>query len=165
MTRDVCINSRGQQVGTVPGTDGFPAGCYEARIHVDGRDIMKEMTQEYLGFDYDLLRKNCCTFAYDACLRLGIDESTIPRWFLTLADAGAYTQDLALSATRPISSALSKIPCKCNVAVPNFFSQRGLEMIKDCYQEDASLRILDVETRSENGESQPAALINDNPFR
>ena len=58
---------------------------------------MKEMAKEYMGVDYDLLRKNCCTFARDACLRLGVDEHEIPTWFLNIAEAGAVTEDALAS--------------------------------------------------------------------
>ena len=77
--------------------------------YVDGREVMKEMAKEYLGPDYDLLRKNCCTFARDASLRLGIREDEIPTWFMNLADAGAATQDVAAMTLRPITSMLSGI--------------------------------------------------------
>ena len=30
-----------------------------------------------MGTDYDLLRKNCCTFAHEVCT--GVEESNIPR--------------------------------------------------------------------------------------
>ncbi|KAG7360585.1 PPPDE putative peptidase domain containing protein [Nitzschia inconspicua] len=63
-------------------------------VPVDGREVVREMASEYLGVDYDLLRKNCCTFAYDACTRLGVRESEIPAWFHNLAAAGAVTQDV-----------------------------------------------------------------------
>jgi hypothetical protein len=62
---------------------------------LDGRQLVHSMSREYMGQDYDLLRKNCCTFAHDACLRLGIEEQEIPTWFRNLADAGAVTQDAA----------------------------------------------------------------------
>eukprot|EP00978_Attheya_sp_CCMP212_P010828 scaffold26327_cov44-Attheya_sp.AAC.2 len=51
------------------------------------------MAQEYMGIDYDLLRNNCCTFARDACLRLGVEEKDIPTWFLHLAETGAATEE------------------------------------------------------------------------
>ena len=65
------------------------------------------MAKEYLGIDYDLLRKNCCTFARDACMRLGIHKDEIPSWFMNLADAGAATQDVAYNTLQPITSMLS----------------------------------------------------------
>lgn len=65
--------------------------------YLDGRDIVRTMAKEYLGTDYDILRKNCCTFARDACLRLGVKEKEIPNWFRNLSESGAMTHDLALS--------------------------------------------------------------------
>ena len=59
----------------------------------DGHRIMQDMAREYLGCDYDLLRRNCCTFARDTCLRLGVAEDEIPTWFLHLASAGADAHD------------------------------------------------------------------------
>lgn len=59
----------------------------------DGQQIMQGMAREYLGCDYDLLRRNCCTFARDACLRLGVTEDEIPSWFLHLSSAGAEAHD------------------------------------------------------------------------
>jgi len=81
----------------------------EVVSYVDGREVMKEMAKEYLGPDYDLLRKNCCTFARDASLRLGIRQDEIPSWFMNLADAGAATQDVAVMTLKPIKSMLSGI--------------------------------------------------------
>jgi len=75
--------------------------------HIDGRQVMKEMAQEYMGVDYDILRKNCCTFARDACLRLGVDEHEIPSWFRNLSESGAMTQDFALATVEPLSKVLS----------------------------------------------------------
>jgi hypothetical protein len=74
-------------------------------VPVDGRDIVRSMAYEYMGTEYDLLRKNCCTFAYDACLRLGVREDEIPSWFHNLAAAGAVTQDAAHSTLAPITQA------------------------------------------------------------
>jgi hypothetical protein len=81
----------------------------EVVTYIDGRQVMKEMAKEYLGPDYDLLRRNCCTFARDASLRLGIREEEIPTWFMNLADAGAATQDVAVMTLKPITSMLSGI--------------------------------------------------------
>ena len=49
------------------------------------RKILDRMSHEYLGTEYDLLRKNCCTFAYDLCVRLGVNEHDIPSWFHNLS--------------------------------------------------------------------------------
>jgi len=74
---------------------------------VDGRQIIKEMAGEYLGADYDILRKNCCTFASDACKRLGIREDEIPTWFSNLAESGAMTQDTLSATVEPLTKVLS----------------------------------------------------------
>jgi hypothetical protein len=65
------------------------------------------MASQYMGIDYDLLRKNCCTFATHACVQLGIAESEIPSWFHNLAATGAMTQDAANSTLAPITSVFS----------------------------------------------------------
>jgi len=75
--------------------------------HIDGREIIREMAPDYMGLDYDLLRKNCCTFAHDACLRMGIEENEIPTWFTNLASAGALTQDAATFTMEPLTKVLS----------------------------------------------------------
>lgn len=76
-------------------------------VPVDGREIVREMASEYMGVDYDLLRKNCCTFAHDACTRLGVRENEIPTWFHNLAAVGAVTQDAAQSTLAPINHAFN----------------------------------------------------------
>ena len=72
---------------------------------VDGRQIVREMMNknEYLGTEYDLLRKNCCVFAYDVCIRLGINEEEIPSWFHNLAAVGAQGADAANFTLSPIT--------------------------------------------------------------
>lgn len=75
---------------------------------IDGRQIIREMTSDYMGIDYDLLRKNCCSFAHDACLRLGLLEEQVPSWFRNLAETGAMTQDVANAAiVQPINKVFS----------------------------------------------------------
>jgi hypothetical protein len=69
------------------------------RSSQDARGILQGMASEYMGKEYDLLRKNCCTFAHDACVRLGIEDQEIPTWFRNLAEAGKVTQDAATSFT------------------------------------------------------------------
>jgi hypothetical protein len=78
------------------------------RVLGDGREIIRLMATEYLGTDYDLLRKNCCTFAHDACIKLGISEEEIPSWFHNLASAGAVTQDVAKFTLAPITQIFSE---------------------------------------------------------
>lgn len=79
----------------------------EVEEFIQGRTVMKEMALEYMGSDYDILRKNCCTFARDACIRLGVPDEEIPSWFRNLAESGAMTQDLAQATMEPITSVLS----------------------------------------------------------
>mmetsp|Transcript_116693 Transcript_116693/g.341613 ORF Transcript_116693/g.341613 Transcript_116693/m.341613 type:complete len:365 (-) Transcript_116693:82-1176(-) len=49
--------------------------------------IISNMIEEYPGYDYDLLRRNCCHFADDFCRRLGVGG--IPGWVHRLARLGA----------------------------------------------------------------------------
>ena len=65
------------------------------------------MAAEYKGSEYDLLRKNCVTFAHDACVRLGVKDSEVPEWFRNLCLAGAAAQDAAHSTMEPISKVFS----------------------------------------------------------
>jgi hypothetical protein len=60
-----------------------------------------------MGVDYHILRKNCCTFAYDACLRLGVPAEEIPSWFRNLAETGKMTTEMATATLEPIQKVLS----------------------------------------------------------
>ena len=60
----------------------------------DGHAIILSMAREYMGTNYDLLRRNCCTFARDVCMRLGVKEEDIPRWFHNAAEAGAEAEEV-----------------------------------------------------------------------
>jgi hypothetical protein len=85
-----------------------PSTVYtQVEEYVLGEQVIKEMQREYMGTDYDILRKNCCSFARDACLRLGIQPDEVPSWFSNLAESGATTQDLALQTVEPINNILS----------------------------------------------------------
>mmetsp|Transcript_77218 Transcript_77218/g.218551 ORF Transcript_77218/g.218551 Transcript_77218/m.218551 type:complete len:377 (+) Transcript_77218:99-1229(+) len=53
----------------------------------DIAQIISTMVEEYPGYDYDLLRRNCCHFADDFCRRLGVGG--IPGWVHRLARLGA----------------------------------------------------------------------------
>jgi len=93
------------QIDTISGTRST---SFRQKIeYVDGRQVIKEMASEYMGIDYNILRRNCCTFARDACVRLGIPAREVPSWFHNLAESGAMTQDLARSTIYPITSVLS----------------------------------------------------------
>lgn len=77
-------------------------GSY-TKAHLDGRHIIERMTQDYVGTDYDIWRKNCCTFAHDACVRLGIRDDQIPHWFRNLAATGAYSQDVIIDISKVLA--------------------------------------------------------------
>ncbi len=77
----------------------------EIKTFADGHTIIHQMTSDYLGVDYDLLRKNCCTFAHDACLRLGVNEEDIPSWFRNAALAGAQAEDTLINADNTVKNA------------------------------------------------------------
>lgn len=96
--------------------------------YVDGRDVVREMALEYMGLDYDLLRKNCVTFSHDACLRLGVQEEQIPDWFRNLCVAGAAAQDAANSTMEPLSRVFSS----CDMdGFTDFVKDNGFEVIAD----------------------------------
>lgn len=88
-------------------TDSEAPAYRQLERHVDGREVIKEMAAEYPGTTYDLLRKNCVTFACDACLRLGVEEKEIPSYFRNLCESGALTQDVALQTVEPIQNMFS----------------------------------------------------------
>ena len=94
---------------------------------IDGRQVIKKMVPEYMGIDYDILRKNCCTFARDACLRLGIQEEEIPSWFRNLAESGAMTQDVAYKTMEPLMTVLSS--CEDNFEEIQGDDDHGFEVI------------------------------------
>ena len=70
----------------------------EIESFADGHSIVHSLAREYMGTDYDLLRKNCCTFARDLCIRLGVKEEDIPSWFHNAAQAGANAEDAITTA-------------------------------------------------------------------
>lgn len=53
--------------------------------------LIHSMAEQWIGQDYDLLRKNCCDFSDALCVELGVGE--LPRWVMSLADAGASLSD------------------------------------------------------------------------
>merc|ERR1712224_476437 len=50
-------------------------------------DLLDRMASEWPGVEYDLLRKNCCSFSDAFCQELGVGP--IPSWVTNLAGAGA----------------------------------------------------------------------------
>lgn len=91
----------------VPRPDNSGEDRIKVEKHIDGRQIIKEMIPQYMGVDYDLLRKNCCTFARDVCLRMNVPEEEIPSWFRNLAESGAITQDIAYATVQPLQIVMS----------------------------------------------------------
>jgi len=86
----------------------YPTTVYrQVEEYIDGQQVIKEMQTEYMGRDYDLLRKNCCTFAREACIRMGVEEDVVPSWFSNLAESGATTHDMALQTVEPIKGILT----------------------------------------------------------
>lgn len=92
----------------VPRPDASGEDRIEVEKYIDGRQIIKEMIPQYMGVDYDLLRKNCCTFARDVCLRMNVPEEEIPSWFRNLAESGAITQDIAYATVQPLQIVMSQ---------------------------------------------------------
>jgi hypothetical protein len=76
--------------------------------YVDGRLVIKEMAAEYMGIDYDILKRNCCTFAADACVRLGVPEDDVPTWFRNLAETGAYSHTNFVEPLQHVLSGVSQ---------------------------------------------------------
>ena len=105
-------------------------GTYqEVEEYVEGRNVLKEMVPEYMGIDYDILRKNCCTFARDVCLRMGVEDDEIPSWFGNLAQSGAITQDIAYSTVEPLCLVISQ--CEDDMEEPEVMltEAKGFEII------------------------------------
>jgi hypothetical protein len=120
-------------------SNGRQSSCFrQIEECVDGRQVIKEMQWDYMGMDYDVLRKNCCTFARDACIRLGIHNDEIPSWFGNLAESGALTSDLAAATVEPFARVLSSptaVPVKpaieYEVARSDVGSDGGFELVAE----------------------------------
>jgi len=54
-------------------------------------ELLRVMSREWKGNDYDLLRRNCCHFSDEFSQRLG--AGPIPRWVLSAAKLGAGLDD------------------------------------------------------------------------
>ena len=55
------------------------------------KEILDELMAEWSGPEYDLLRRNCCSFAEALVVRLGVGPT--PGWLHRLADVGAVLDD------------------------------------------------------------------------
>lgn len=108
--------------GKVPLARASYTGSHQHIEYLDGKVVIKEMASEYMGADYNILRRNCCTFAYEACVRLGVRADKIPSWFRNLAETGAYSQDFAnKSIVEPLQRVLSQTASPSDVF--SFFSE------------------------------------------
>lgn len=119
----------------------------EKQDNVDGKDVIQEMVKEYMGVDYDILRRNCCTFARDACLRLGVEDHEIPSWFRNLAESGVVTQDLAIAtidSIEPLSNVFST--CEEENKVELKESEDGFEIISNTNMD--KFTVIDAKTSS-----------------
>lgn len=94
----------------------------------DGHAIVHSMAREYMGTDYDLLRKNCCTFSRDVCIRLGVKEDEIPRWFHNAAEAGADAEDAIANAE---NSVRKLVDCSTGANDNDDCLNHGFEVIMD----------------------------------
>lgn len=115
----------------------------EIEENIDGRQVVKEMVPEYMGIDYDILRKNCCSFARDLCLRLGINDDEIPSWFRNLAESGAATQDMAYATVEPLRLVLSS--CEEKVDLDDTGEITGFEVIPKTSGKKEVLLVVDAQ--------------------
>ena len=71
---------------------GCPMHTYKQSIYMgdckktpeEVHAILTKMKDEWMGPDYDLLRKNCCSFSDAFCIALGVGP--IPMWVHRLAE-------------------------------------------------------------------------------
>ena len=89
---------------------------------VDGRLVIKEMAAEYMGIDYDILKRNCCSFAADACVRLGVPEEDVPTWFRNLAETGAYSHTNFVEPLQHVLSGVSSQQPNCGSTSSSSYS-------------------------------------------
>lgn len=60
--------------------------------------LLNEMQNDWMGPDYDLLRKNCTHFSNEFATRLGVGP--IPGWIMNLAGVGATLEDTVRKGAR-----------------------------------------------------------------
>lgn len=70
---------------------------------VEIKQILSKMKKEWRGAEYDLLRRNCCSFCEVFCSYLGVGP--LPNWIKNLAAAGATLCDGVLSAATAAQAA------------------------------------------------------------
>ena len=160
LRRKVHIREDGSEMSyRLEGDGSVSSGLRVSEREVDGREVLREMAREYMGTDYDLLRKNCCTFAHDAAVRLGVKEEEVPSWFRNLCQAGAVTQDAAVSTMQPISQVFSACDCDMNEDVPEYVENTGFEVISTEAKpakngRGAKSRVQEAESVDEDGYSE-----------
>lgn len=71
--------------------------------------LISELIEEYPGDGYDLLRRNCCHFADDLCVRLGV--GSIPGWVYRLARIGANVDIMFQKAESMLGKAHRNSQC------------------------------------------------------
>jgi len=69
--------------------------------HEEVLTLMSAISLEYPGNSYHLLKRNCCHFASDLCMRLGVGE--LPSWIQRLARIG----DSVLSVSQDIEKSIA----------------------------------------------------------
>lgn len=109
--------------------NNIPCIYKEIETFQDGSIIMQNMSDEYMGIDYDLLRRNCCTFAYDASIRLGIQHKDIPNWFLSLCQNLVDFEDTYLCTDASNASTTNKGSNKILCIEDKKEHENGFELI------------------------------------
>lgn len=66
--------------------------------------LLRELSDQWLGHDYQLLERNCCDFSNEMCKRLGVGQ--IPGWVKSAAGLGARLKDAARA--EPLRAALAQ---------------------------------------------------------
>lgn len=64
-------------------------------------DVISELIKEYPACRYHVLRRNCCTFANDLAIRLGVGG--IPDWVHRFARLGAKLESAVMKAKRAVA--------------------------------------------------------------
>lgn len=108
----------------------------------DGNTVIHSMAKEYMGTDYDLLRKNCCTFAHDVCLRLGVKEEDIPSWFHNAAKAGADAEDAITNAEQTVKNMFDCADMEGNPGDIECYNH-GFEIIADMKNGSSKLKVVE----------------------
>jgi len=101
-------------------------------------ELVAQLKHEYLGRDYDLLRRNCCHFADDLCQRLGVGR--IPAWVYRLARIGSRI-DRVLRPMHGLRGSVSSasVPSQSPSQSPSHSSSQPAAAAKARREERASL--------------------------